>query len=231
MKVKFYGHACFEIESHQGKIIIDPFLRHNPQANVSPEDLGPLDAILITHGHGDHFGDAIELAEKSGALIIANFEVGTYAENRGAKVHTMHIGGEYQFPFGTVRLTPAFHGSGIPQEDGTFLEGGLPCGFLIKMENKWVYHTGDTGLFGDMGLIGNRFDLELAMIPIGGNYVMGPEDAVLAAQMLKPKRLVPMHFNTFPVIEQDAQAFLDLLKAQVPACQGILLKSGQSLEI
>jgi L-ascorbate metabolism protein UlaG (beta-lactamase superfamily) len=231
MKVKFHGHACFEINSNQGKIIIDPFLRNNPQAGVTPDDFEKLDAILISHGHSDHLGDAIELAKKTGAVIVSNYEIGCFAERFGVRVHQMHIGGKHDFPFGTIKLVPAFHGSGIPNGDGTFLYGGLACGFLVQVEKKWLYHAGDTGLFGDMNLIGRQYELELAMLPIGDNFVMGPEDAVIATQMLRPKKVIPMHFNTFPVIKQDAKAFISLLSLEVPESQGILLEAGQVLNI
>ncbi|MGI6449378.1 MAG: metal-dependent hydrolase [Desulfitobacteriia bacterium] len=231
MKVRYHGHACFELETSTGRIIIDPFLCGNPTADVTPVDFSKLDAILISHGHSDHFGDAIELAQKTGAVIVSNFELASFAEKFGVNVHQMHIGGKYQFPFATIKLTQALHGSGIPKGDGTFHYGGLACGFLIQAEGKWLYHAGDTGLFGDMELIGRQYNLELAMLPIGDNFVMGPEDAILAAQMLRAKSVIPMHYNTFPVIKQDGQAFINELQRQVPECRGILLQAGQVLEI
>ncbi|NLP43770.1 MAG: metal-dependent hydrolase [Peptococcaceae bacterium] len=230
MKVIFHGHACFEIVSAAGNIIIDPFLRHNPQAKLTPDDFEELDAILISHGHSDHLGDAIELAQKTGALIVSNFEIGCYAEKFGVRVHHMHIGGKYTFPFGTVKLTPAFHGSGIPDNDGNMLYGGLACGFIINTEGKILYHAGDTGLFGDMELLGKLFDIDLAMLPIGDNYVMGPDDAIIATQMLRPKAVIPMHYNTFPVIQQDAIEFINILEKKAPVSKGILLQPGQVYE-
>ncbi len=231
MKVIFHGHACFEIQSNEGRIIIDPFLRNNPHAISKPEDFKHLDGILISHGHSDHLGDALELAKNTGAVIVTNFELGGYLERFGVQVHQMHIGGKHSFPFGTIKLTQALHGSGIPMSDGTFLYGGLACGFLIGIEDKWLYHAGDTGLFGDMQLIGQHYELELAMLPIGDNFVMGPEDAILATKMLRPKYIIPMHYNTFPLIEQDENAFMALIQKQVPESKGIILQAGDTYKI
>ena len=231
MKVKFHGHACFEIISATGNIIIDPYLRNNPQAKTTPDDFEKLDAILVSHGHGDHLGDAIELAQKTGALIVSNSEIGSYVEKFGVRVHKLHIGGQYKFPFGKIKLTPAFHGSGISGDAGNMVYGGLACGFIINTEGKVLYHAGDTGLFGDMELLGKMYDIDLAMLPIGDNFTMGPDDAIIAAQMLKAKTVIPMHYNTFPVIKQDAEEFIKLLEQKVPESKGILLQPGQKYEL
>ena len=154
MKIRFLGHACFEIRGSQGRIIIDPFLTGNPQAAIRASEIERLDGILVSHGHSDHLGDAIELSKRTNAPIISTFELATYCRNMGANAHDMHIGGKYRFPFGTVKLTPAFHGAGISRQGPSLLYGGLACGFLIQIDGQWIYHAGDTGLFGDMELIG-----------------------------------------------------------------------------
>lgn len=232
MRIRFHGHACFEIGSQAGRVLIDPFLIGNPMATVKPEAFTELDAILVSHGHDDHLGDAIEISKQTGAPIIATSELAAYCAKQGASTHAMHIGGKHRFDFGMVRLTQALHGSGIENpEGGPMIYGGPPCGFLIQLEGKWLYHAGDTGLFGDMELIGRRHPLEVAMLPIGDNYVMGSEEAVYAAQLLRPKMVIPMHYNTFPLIQQDVGEFLNLLQRRAPESQGKALNPGELLEI
>jgi L-ascorbate metabolism protein UlaG (beta-lactamase superfamily) len=197
LKVTFYGHACFLLESGGTSLIFDPFLTGNSQAPVAPGEV-KADYILVSHFHGDHFGDTEAIARKNNATVISTAEVAGYCLEKGLKAHKLHIGGKHPFDFGWVKLTQAFHGAGIP--------GGLACGFIVNLEGKNVYFAGDTGLFGDMALIGEH-GLDLALLPIGDNFTMGPEDALKAAGMLKAGTVIPMHYNTWPLIQADPEEF------------------------
>jgi L-ascorbate metabolism protein UlaG (beta-lactamase superfamily) len=206
-KITFLGHSAFYMEGEKGKLVIDPFLTGNPVAQMKPEDL-KVDFVLLTHGHGDHIGDAVDIAKANNATIIAPFELANYCADQGANVHPMHIGGARQFPFGKVKLTIAHHGSAAP--DGTYT--GNPCGFLITMDGKIFYHSGDTGLFYDMKLIGEMNSIDVAVLPIGDNFTMGVDDAVKATEFLKPKMVIPMHFKTFDVIDVEPGDFVSKVK-------------------
>lgn len=227
MKITFHGHACFSVENSKFKIIIDPFLSGNPLAKIKESEVN-VDAILLTHGHGDHLGDALTIAKRSNALIIAPNELAIYCQNKGANVHPMHIGGAYQFEFGKVKLTPAWHGSAVIDGDEIIYTGN-PCGFLLTIDGKTIYHAGDTGLFGDMELIGRLNTIDVALLPIGDNFVMGIDDAVEAVKMLKPKTVIPMHFDTFEVIKQDPNLFLK--KVIQAGFNGKILKSEDYIEL
>lgn len=196
--LKFYGHACFQISQENTSIIIDPFLSENPFKIAQPEQIN-VTHILITHGHFDHLGDAVKIAQKSGATIIATAEIAHLCAEQGCQTHAMHIGGKHSFDFGYVRVTQAFHGSGSP--------GGHACGFIVNFFDKKIYHTGDTGIFGDMQLLGRLESIDYALVPIGDNFTMGPEDAAEAVGLIKPKAVVPMHYNTWPLIAQDPEKF------------------------
>jgi len=225
-KITYLGHACFTLEDEKHKIIFDPFLSGNPLAKVSPDEI-KVEAILLSHGHGDHLGDAINISRSNNALIVAPFELAMYCQKKGADVHPMHIGGSHNFDFGRVKLTIAHHGSAFIDEEITYT--GNPCGFVVNFGGKNIYHSGDTGLFMDMKLIGEMNELDLAMIPIGDNFTMGVEDAVKAAEFLNPRVVIPMHFDTFDVIKQDPRTFAERLKSSKAKVQ--ILKIGESYNL
>ncbi len=223
VKLTYHGHACFTIDTDKHHLIIDPFISDNPLSEIKPDDVD-VDTILVTHGHHDHLGDAIDISKRCNATIIAPFELVGYCQERGATGHPMHIGGSYNFPFGRVKLTIAHHGS--TTDTGAT---GNPCGFLITTKGKTIYHAGDTGLFMDMKLIGEMNDIDVALLPIGGNFTMDIDDALKAVEFLKPKIAIPMHYNTFDVIKQDPQRFIDGLKSSTT--KGVILGAGESLEL
>ncbi len=225
MKVSFHGHSVVKIETEGKQLLIDPFITGNELTDLTVEDVNP-DYILITHGHDDHLGDTVQLAKKHDALVICNFELSTYLGWKGVKTHGMSIGGAYEFDFGKVKLTQAFHGTGF-EDNGQLIYGGMPAGLLITAEGKTIYHAGDTGLFSDMKLIGDRHPIDLAFLPIGDNFTMGPEDAALAAEFLHPKQVVPIHYNTFPPIKQDPYYFASLCDSELVR----VLKPGESIEL
>ena len=225
-KLTYHGHSCFSVEGAGNTIWLDPFLGGNPQADIGPDDVTKADYILVSHGHGDHLGDAVAISRQTGATIISNNEIATYCEGEGVNAHGLHIGGGYQFPFGRVKMTIAHHGSTLP--DGGY--GGNPGGFLLDVAEKRIYHAGDTGLFYDMKLLGEEKPIDVALLPIGDNYTMGPDDALRAVQLLTPRLVVPMHYGTFDVIQQDPGAFAKRVK-QITGIDVVVMSPGESLNL
>ena len=224
LKLTYFSHSAWQIQTDKHTILIDPFLDDNPTSPVKSDQV-KADFIIVTHAHGDHIGDTIKIAKKHNSLIIANFEIASWCGNQGITAHPMHIGGAHEFPFGKVKLTPALHGSSFP--DGSY--GGMPAGVIIMIDDKTIYHTGDTGLFSDMKLIGELTPVDVALIPIGDNFTMGLEDAVKAVEFIKPKMVLPMHFKTFDVIDADPHLFVD--KVKVHGVQARVLDYGDSLDL
>ncbi len=207
LQVTYIGHSAVLLNDGKHTLAIDPFITGNHVATVKSSDVKP-DFIFVTHAHGDHFGDTIELAKANNALVIAVHELAEYLSGQGIITHGMHIGGEYGFDFGKLKLTIAHHGSASP--DGKYM--GNPVGCIVKMGGKTIYHCGDTGLFMDMKLIGEMNKPDIMFVPIGGNYTMGIDDAVKAVEFVNPKIAIPVHYNTFPVINANPNEFVAKVK-------------------
>ncbi|KIL41080.1 metal-dependent hydrolase [Gordoniibacillus kamchatkensis] len=229
MNVQFLGHSCVRITTGGTRLLIDPFLSGNPLAGAKADDL-EADYVLLTHAHGDHIADAASIAVRTGATVVATFELAQYMRWQGAKTHEMNLGGSFRFDFGTVQMVPGFHSSGIVNEETkTIVYGGMPAGFVLTLEGKRIYHAGDTCLFSDMKLIAAKGAVDLAFLPIGDNYTMGPDDALTAAEWVQAKAVVPLHYNTFPVIRQNAEQFAAALNER--GIRGIVLEPGQSTQL
>lgn len=227
MKITYYGHSCILVEEAGKRVIIDPFLTGNPTAKIAAEDV-KVDAVLLTHGHADHFGDTLTIAKQNDCPVVAVYELAEYCQNHGVKAQHMNIGGSYQFDGFKVKYTLAFHSSSL-EVNGTTVYMGQPAGILLTMGDKTIYHAGDTALFGDMKIIGELNDIDTAILPIGDVLTMGPEDAAIAAEWVGAKKVIPVHYNTFPFIEQDANSFAELLKSK--GIEGAVLEPGASTEI
>jgi L-ascorbate metabolism protein UlaG (beta-lactamase superfamily) len=224
-RITWLGHATFQIESAGKTLLIDPFLTGNPAASITADKV-QADAIILSHGHGDHVGDAVEIARRTGAVVIATHEIAEWvARQEVQRTHGMNTGGAHQFDFGTVKLTPALHSSSFP--DGSY--AGNPCGILLKLADGVIYDAGDTALFSDMQLIG-RIGVDLAIVPIGDNYTMGPDDAIEAVRLIAPKRVIPAHYNTWPIIAQDGPAWGRRVRAETSA-KPVILKPGEACEL
>jgi len=205
----YLSHSGWLIENGTHSVAIDPYLSGNETALKKPGEIKS-DFIIVTHAHGDHLGDSIPIAKANNGTIITNFEIANYCSAQGANVHPMHIGGAHNFPFGRVKLTPAWHGSSFP--DGSY--GGTPAGCLLTIEGKTIYHTGDTGLFMDMQLIGEMDTIDIMLVNIGDNFTMGIDDAVKAVEFVKPKLVIPMHYKTFDIIDVDPKEFIEKVQTK-----------------
>jgi L-ascorbate metabolism protein UlaG (beta-lactamase superfamily) len=209
LKLTYHGHSCFELEADGKRVIVDPFLTGNGHAKAKPADIR-VDAVLVSHGHGDHVGDAVQIAKNNRCPVVSNFEIANWFSAQGVEAHGMHIGGSHTFPWGRLKLTPAWHGSSLP--DGSY--GGTPAGLLIWMGGKCVYYAGDTGIHSDMALYGRLNPIDLALLPIGDNFTMGIDDAVEAAALCQAKEAMPIHYDTFPVIPADPHEFVKRCQAR-----------------
>lgn len=224
-RVTWFGHGCLQIETDGHTLLIDPFLTDQPTAAAKADQVAP-NFILVSHGHNDHVGDTVAIAKRTGATVICNFEISQWLERQGVKnVHPQHLGGGHTYPFGRVKLTIAHHGSALP--DGSY--GGNPCGFLFYLNGGNIYHAADTGLFADMALIGEE-GIDLAILPIGDNFTMGPDDALRAVKLIKPNRVIPVHYNTWELIAQDGEAWASRVTAETQTVP-IVLKPGESMTL
>jgi L-ascorbate metabolism protein UlaG (beta-lactamase superfamily) len=228
MKATFLGHAAVYLEFDNTRIAIDPFLTGNPKAAAKAEDLDP-DFIVVTHGHGDHVGDTLAIAKRTGALVISTYELALWLGNQGAQVSAQNHGGWCKYPFGAVKFTPAFHSSSVMGEDGNPIYLGEAAGVIIQTQKRVVFHAGDTALFSDMKLIGDDVPIDLAFLPIGEHFVMGPKDAAKAVEFLRPKAVVPIHYGTIPPLVGDPKEFARL--AEGKGVKIHILEPGESLEV
>ncbi len=225
MRLTFLGHAAVRLEIGDSDVLVDPFLAGNPLAAVGPGELAPTH-VLLTHGHGDHVGDTVALAKRTGATVVASVETARWLAGQGVETTVgMNLGGGLDLAFGRVSLHPAWHSNSLP--DGSY--GGMPAGVLIEAGGLRVYHAGDTALFSDLALVGRK-GLDLALVPIGDHFTMGPDDALEAVRLLAPRRVVPVHYDTFPQIRQDAAAFAARVASETDARCDVLVP-GEALDL
>jgi L-ascorbate metabolism protein UlaG (beta-lactamase superfamily) len=222
MEVRFLGHACFTLsDGGDTTVLIDPFLTGNPKAAIAAEDVAAT-TILLTHGHGDHLGDTVEIAKRTGATVVAITEIAGELGEEGLDVRDTNLGGTEKFDWGTVKLVPALHTSTTPK--GTV---SAPAGLVVNFQDTVVYHLGDTALFSDLQLVGKRAPIDIALMCIGGHYTMDRTDAVQAASLVGAKTVIPCHYNTFPLVETEADAF----KSDVESATGsnvVILEPGET---
>jgi L-ascorbate metabolism protein UlaG (beta-lactamase superfamily) len=228
MKATFLGHSTVYLETSKTKILIDPFLTENPKAAAKADDLDP-DFIVLTHGHSDHTADAVPIAKRTGATIISTFELASWLGAQGAKVSAQNHGGWCKYPFGAVKFTQAIHSSSVTDQNGVPIYLGEPAGAIIQVDGKTVFHAGDTALFSDLKLIGDDVAIDLAFLPIGEHYTMGPKDAAKAVEFLHPRTVVPIHYGTFPPLIGDPKEFAKL--AEGKGAKIAVLQPGESVEV
>ncbi len=222
MDIRFLGHACFELSDGDTRVLVDPFLTGNPKAPIGAGDVNPTH-IFLTHGHVDHWGDIVDIAKRTGAHCVAIVELANELGELGVEnVSDPNVGGTVEFDGGWVRLTPAWHTSTSP--GGTVT---IPAGLVINLGGKTVYHLGDTGLFSDLQLVKARDHVDVALIPIGGHYTMDRHDAVTAADLVGADTVIPCHYNTFPPIETDAQAYKSDVESKTSS-KVVILEPGET---
>ncbi len=225
MKLRYFSHSAFQLTADNGKVIlIDPFLDGNPTSPVKSDEV-KADFIILSHAHGDHLGDSFKIGKRCNSTFICVDELANYFISKGFNAHNMHIGGGYNFDFGRVKFTIAHHGSKTPDNE----YAGSPAGILITSGGKTIYHTGDTALFYDMKLIGEMNPVDYLLIPIGDNYTMDIADAVKAVELVNPKLTIPMHYNTFPVIQTDPNEFKAKLETAGKKCR--VMKFGEEIQL
>jgi L-ascorbate metabolism protein UlaG (beta-lactamase superfamily) len=219
--IRWLGHSAFEISIGGRTMLIDPFLTGNPRAAVSAAEIQKADVVCVTHDHHDHLGDSIELCRRLKATFVGIYELGIYAQAEGVDdVVAMNIGATVEIKGFKISMVPALHSAGR----------GSPVGFVVESGGIKLYHAGDTALFGDMRVIGRLYSPDVALLPIGGYYTMGPEEAVEAARFILPKVVIPMHYLTFPVLEQSAEKFVRLLAERAPYIRAVVLRLGEIYE-
>lgn len=227
MRITWLGHAAFLLEGSK-KVLIDPFITGNPMANVKVEDLS-VDLIAVTHGHGDHLGDAVEISKRCGAPVVCIHELSRYLTKKNVKAVGMNIGGTAEVDGVKVTMVQALHSADV-EEDGTLISVGNPTGVIVELDGVKVYHAGDTDVFLDMQLIGELHKPQIMLVPIGDWYTMGIKGAVKALELVKPEVAIPMHYNTFPVIEQDPEEFVKAVEEKGLKTKVVVLKPGESFE-
>lgn len=225
MKVSYHGHSVVMVKTDNHTILFDPYISENPACDLDSDQVDP-DVILLTHGHDDHVGDTVKIAKRTNALVVAPKELTDYLADKGLDTHPMNLGGSHSFDFGIVKYTHAFHSSSYQEEDGKMIYTGMPGGILLTVGDRTIYHLGDTGLFSDLKMIGDQNDIDLAFVPIGDNFTMGPEDALIACDWIQSAMVVPVHYNTFPVIEQDPAAFANKVKTG----KGMAMEIGEAID-